>query len=149
MALEAQGGRTQYLNMPEVEMADGMCGGHKQVSQMMLRNIYDRQRAGALRATADGVTGNPILRANLTLSATPFAARKYYKNDLFNGTFGRMVFSYKDNFEHRHVDIFPLYALSKESRILYPIQIRIIASVLRPDEPNLPIQIDNQLRNYR
>ena len=94
MALEAQGGRTQYLNMPEVEMADGMCGGHRQVSQM-LRNIYDRQRAGALRATADGVTGNPILRANLTLSATPFAARKYYKNDLFNGTFGRMVFSYK------------------------------------------------------
>lgn len=94
MALEAQGGRTQYLNMPEVEMADGMCGGHRQVSQM-LRNIYDRQRAGALRATADGVTGNPILRANLTLSATPFAARNYYKNDLFNGTFGRMVFSYK------------------------------------------------------
>ena len=37
----------------------------------------------------------------------------------------------------------------KESRILYPIQIEIIASVLRPDEPNLPIQIDNQLRNYR
>ena len=94
MALETQGGRTQYLNMPEVEMADGICGGHKQVSQM-LRNIYDRQRSGALRATADGVTGNPILRANLTLSATPFAARKYYKNDLFNGTFGRMVFSYK------------------------------------------------------
>ena len=94
MALEAQGGRTQYLNMPEVEMADGMCGGHRQVSHM-LRNIYDRQRAGALRATADGVTGNPILRANLTLSATPFAARKYCKNDLFNGTFGRMVFSYK------------------------------------------------------
>ncbi len=94
MALEAQGGRTQYLNMPEVEMADGLCGGHRQVSQM-LRNIYDRQRAGALRATADGVTGNPVLRANLTLSATPFAARRYYKNDLFNGTFGRMVFSYK------------------------------------------------------
>ena len=94
MALEAQGGRTQYLNMPEVERADGMCGGHKQVSQM-LRNIYDRQRAGALRATADGVTGNPILRTCLTLSATPFAARKFWKNDLFNGTFGRMVFSYK------------------------------------------------------
>ena len=80
--------------MPEVEMADRMCGGHKQVSQM-LRNIYDRQRAGALRATADGVTGNPILRANLTISSTPFATRKFYKNDLFNGTFGRMVFSYK------------------------------------------------------
>ena len=94
MACEALGGRTQYLNMPEVEMADRMCGGHKQISQM-LRNIYDRQRAGALRATADGVTGNPILRANLTISSTPFATRKFYKNDLFNGTFGRMVFSYK------------------------------------------------------
>ena len=94
MACESLGERTQYLNMPEVEMADRMCGGHKQISQM-LRNIYDRQRAGALRATADGVTGNPTLRANLTISSTPFATRKFYKNDLFNGTFGRMVFSYK------------------------------------------------------
>ena len=94
MALETNGSRTQYINMPEVEMADRLCGGHKQVSQM-LRNIYDRQRAGALRATADGVTGNPILRANLTLSSTPFATRKFYKYELFNGTFGRMVFSFK------------------------------------------------------
>ena len=73
MACETLGARTQYLNMPEV----------------------DRQRAGALRATADGITGNPILRANLTISSTPFATRKFYKSDLFNGTFGRMVFSYK------------------------------------------------------
>ena len=94
MALEADGGRTQYFDMPEVEMADGLCGGHRQFSHM-LRNIYDRKRAGALRATSDGVSGNPMLRVNLTLSATPHAARKYYKNDLFNGTFGRMVFSYK------------------------------------------------------
>ena len=94
MACELCGGHTQYYNMTEIEMADRMCGGHKQVSQM-LRNIYDRQRAGALRATADGVTGNPILRANLTISSTPYAARKFYKNELFNGTFGRMVFSYK------------------------------------------------------
>ena len=41
------------------------------------------------------------------------------------------------------------FVFIKESRILYPIQIGIIASVLRPDEPNLPIQIDNQLQNYR
>lgn len=61
----------------------------------MIRNIYDRQRAGALRATVDGVTGNPLLRANITISCTPFASRKFYRNDLFNGTFGRMVFSYK------------------------------------------------------
>ena len=94
MGLEKLGGRTQYLNMPEVEMADKMCGGHRQVTQM-LRNIYDRQRAGALRATADGVSGNPILRVNLTVSSTPYATRLFYKNELFNGTFGRMVFSYK------------------------------------------------------
>ena len=94
MACESLGDRTQYINMPEVEMADRMCGGHRQVTQM-LRNIYDRQRAGALRATADGITGNPILRANLTISSTPYATRKFYKNELFNGTFGRMVFSYK------------------------------------------------------
>lgn len=94
MACEKLGERTQYLNMPEVEMADRMCGGHKQISQM-LRNIYDRQRSGALRATADGVTGNPVLRTNITISSTPFATRKFYKNELFNGTFGRMVFSYK------------------------------------------------------
>ena len=94
MACEKLGARTQYLNMPEVEMADRVCGGHRQISQM-LRNIYDRQRAGALRATADGVTGNPILRANITISSTPFAARKFYKQELFNGTFGRMVLSFK------------------------------------------------------
>ena len=94
MACEALGARTQYLNMPEVEMADRICGGHRQISPM-LRNIYDRQRAGALRATADGVTGNPLLRTNLTISSTPYATRNFYKNDLFNGTFGRMVFSYK------------------------------------------------------
>ena len=94
MALEALGGRTQYLNLPEVEMADRIGGGNKQVSHL-LRNIYDRQRAGALRATAEGVTGNPVLRVNLTVSSTPTATRNFYKSELFNGTFGRMVFSYK------------------------------------------------------
>ena len=94
MALEKHGGRTQYVNLPEVEMADTMFGGHRQVSQMV-RNIYDCQRAGALRATAEGVTGNPVLRVNLTISSTPDAARKFYKNDLTNGFFGRIPFAYK------------------------------------------------------
>jgi hypothetical protein len=61
----------------------------------MIRNIYDMARAGALRATKDGVTGNPILRASMTFSANPYSARDFYKNELFNGTFGRMVFSFK------------------------------------------------------
>ena len=94
MALEKQGERTQYINLPEGEMADKMCGGHKQVSQMV-RNIFDRQRAGALRATADGVTGNPVLRVNITFTSTPDAARLFYKKDLTNGFFGRIPFAYK------------------------------------------------------
>ena len=94
LALEAQGGLTQYFNLPEVEMADRLCGGHKQVS-VLLRNVYDRDRAGALRATAEGVTGNPIIRACFTISSNPDSTRKFYKYELTNGTFGRMVFSYK------------------------------------------------------
>ena len=93
MALEKQGGLTQYLNLPEVEMADTMFGGHRQVSQMV-RNIYDCQRAGALRATAEGVTGNPVLRVNITFTSTPDAARAFYKKDLTNGFFGRIPFAY-------------------------------------------------------
>ncbi len=100
MALEKQGARTQYLNLPEVEMADHICGGHKAVSQM-IRNIYDRQRAGALRATADGVTGNPILRVNITFSSTPEAARTFYKKDLTNGFFSRVPFAYKARGERK------------------------------------------------
>ena len=94
MACEKLGERTQYLNLPEVEMADRICGGHKQVSQMV-RNIFDCQRAGALRATADGVTGNPVLRVNLTFTSTPEAARLFYKKDITNGFFGRIPFAYK------------------------------------------------------
>ncbi len=94
LALEAQGGLTQYFNLPEVEMADRLCGGHKQVS-VLLRNVYDRDRAGALRATAEGVTGNPTIRACFTISSNPDSTRKFYKYELTNGTFGRMVFSYK------------------------------------------------------
>ena len=94
LALEAQGGLTQYFNLPEVEMADQLCGSHKHVS-LLLRNVYDRARAGALRATKDGITGNPLLRACITISSNPDSTRRFYKYELTNGTFGRMVFSYK------------------------------------------------------
>ena len=99
LALEAQGGLTQYFNLPEVEMADRLCGGHRQVS-VLLRNVYDRDRAGALRATADGITGNPVIRACFTISSNPDSTRKFYKYELTNGTFGRMVFSYKPRGGH-------------------------------------------------
>ncbi len=94
VACELSGNHTQYYNMPEIEMADSLCGCHKKVSKMM-RKIFDRERDGALRATADGVVDNPMIRANITFSSTPYAARKFYKTELFNGTFGRVAFSYK------------------------------------------------------
>ena len=94
IALEKLGDRTQYFNLPEVEMADGLCGSHKQVSKMF-RNIFDKAKTGALRATADGVTGNPVIRASITMSGVPETVRAFYKYELFNGTFGRIVFSYK------------------------------------------------------
>lgn len=94
LGLEKMGGRTQFLNLPEVEMVDKLCGGHKQVS-MMVRNIYDRKRVGALRATAEGVTGDPLIRANITFSSIPEVAREFYKRDMMNGFFGRIPFVYK------------------------------------------------------
>lgn len=100
LGLEKMGGRTQYLNLPEVEMVDKMCGGHKQVS-MMVRNIYDRKRVGALRATAEGVTGDPLIRANITFSSIPEVARSFYKRDMINGFFGRIPFAYKARGERK------------------------------------------------
>lgn len=94
MAMEKDGNRTQYLNLPEIEMANRLCGGHSMMSPM-IRNIYDCQRAGALRATADGVSGNPVLRVCLTFTSTPEAARKFYRRDLTNGFFGRIPFAFK------------------------------------------------------
>lgn len=100
LGLEKLGGRTQYLNLPEVEMVEKMCGGRKNVS-VMVRNIFDRKRVGALRATADGVTGNPLIRANLTFSSVPEVARTFYKRDMTNGFFARIPFAYKARGERK------------------------------------------------
>ena len=100
LGLERLGGRTQYLNLPEVEMVEKMCGGRKNVS-VMVRNIFDRKRVGALRATAEGVTGNPLIRANLTFSSVPEVARGFYKRDMTNGFFARIPFVYKARGERK------------------------------------------------
>lgn len=100
LGLEKLGGHTQYLNLPEVEMVDKMCGGHKQVS-VMIRNIYDRKRVGALRATSEGITGNPLIRANITFSSIPEVARQFYKREMMNGFFGRIPFAYKPRGERK------------------------------------------------
>lgn len=94
MAAEAHGGYTTYIDIPEIEMLINLCGGKKQVTQM-LRLIHDRQIYQALRATLDGVTGSATLRTNITMSSTPVVVRNFLKYNLFDGTLGRIVFSYK------------------------------------------------------
>ena len=94
MACQEQGGLTTYIDLKEIEQLDNLCGSHKQVTQM-LRLMWDREVYNALRATVDGITGSALLRTNLTISTTPVRARQFFKYNLFDGTLGRMVFSYK------------------------------------------------------
>ena len=97
------GAEFQYPDLTWKELCGQMAhlvaesGGNKGQLPLLVDAIHrdSRQRAGALRATADGVTGNPILRVNITFSSTPDAARSFYKKDLTNGFFGRIPFSYK------------------------------------------------------
>ena len=94
MACQEHGGLTTYIDIKEIEQLNNLCGSPKQVSQM-LRLMWDREIYNALRATVDGVTGSALLRTNLTVSTTPVRARQFFKFNLFDGTLGRMVFSYK------------------------------------------------------
>jgi hypothetical protein len=57
--------------------------------------MFDRQIYQALRATVDGITGSALLRTNITMSATPPSCREFFKSNLFDGTLGRVVLSYK------------------------------------------------------
>lgn len=91
--LAKQGGKCMYMNLPEVVMANDICGGHKKVSKM-LRCCFDRELYGQLRATESGVTCNARLRACFTFASTPVDAREFYKFELFNGTLARITFSY-------------------------------------------------------
>ena len=94
MACQEHGGLTTYIDLKEIEQLDNLCGSHKQVTQM-LRLMWDREVYNALRATVDGITGSALLRTNLTVSTTPVRARQFFKYNLYDGTLGRMVFSYK------------------------------------------------------
>lgn len=94
MACQERGELTTYIDLKEIEQLDNLCGSHKQVTQM-LRLMWDREIYNALRATVDGITGSALLRTNLTVSTTPVRARQFFKYNLYDGTLGRMVFSYK------------------------------------------------------
>lgn len=94
MACQEHGGLTTYIDLKEIEQLDNLCGNHKQVTQM-LRLMWDREVYNALRATVDGITGSALLRTNLTISTTPVRARQFFRNNLYDGTLGRVIFSYK------------------------------------------------------
>ncbi len=94
MAAEAHGGYTTFIDLPEIDGLNGLCGGHKQVTHL-LRLMFDRQIYQALRATVDGITGSALLRTNITMSATPLSCREFFKSNLFDGTLGRVVLSFK------------------------------------------------------
>lgn len=100
MAAEKHGGYTTFIDLPEAVMLDNLCGGHKQMTQI-LRLIYDRQRYQALRATVDGITGSALLRTNITMASTPTDIRRFLKYNLLDGTLGRTGFSYKPRNEKR------------------------------------------------
>lgn len=98
MACEKAGNYSFYVNIPEIEMLNGLCGGHKKMSETV-RGIFDMEQVGALRATADGITGNPTLRVNINASTTPGQARKFFRNDMHTGTWNRFMCVYKEQCE--------------------------------------------------
>lgn len=100
IACEMQDEHAQYLNLPEVEMLDSLCGGKKASGQMLI-NIHDVKHDGALRATGDGVSGDPVMRANINISSTEEAARDFYKHDVRRGKAGRVSFAYKPRGERK------------------------------------------------
>lgn len=94
MECEENGNHAQYFYMPEVELANRICEGHNNVT-LVFRQIFDCDRAGAVRYSKDGFSGEATLRVNINISSTPIEARRFYRDCMLNGTFGRMAFSYK------------------------------------------------------
>lgn len=104
MANESHGGLTAFIELPEIELLNTLCGGKKQVMPL-LRLVFDRQLWQARRGTTDGITGSATLRSCLCISSTPERAREYLKGNLLDGTVGRLIFSYKPRSENRDGNI--------------------------------------------
>lgn len=93
MDLEATDCHSMLVITPEVDMLNQLCGGHKMVSKA-IRIFGDGGRWGALRATAEGVTGRPTMRVNICASGTEETVTEFFKKDLHNGTLWRFGMSY-------------------------------------------------------
>lgn len=93
MNAEAEGNRFLYTSLPEVDLLDQCSGGHKKVTSL-IRLGYDLSHYGAQRATADGISGNPILRWNFNFSCVESKAQSFFKGYILDGTVSRISFSY-------------------------------------------------------
>jgi len=93
MDAEAEGNRFLYTNIPEVDLLDQCCGGHKKVTKV-IRLAFDLSRYGAQRATADGISGNPTLRWNFNFSCVGKKAQTFFRDSLLDGTLSRIGISY-------------------------------------------------------
>lgn len=93
MDAEREGNRSLYTPIPEIDLLDQCCGGHRKVTKVIRLN-FDTKRYGAQRATVDGITGNPFLRWKFNFSCVPEKAQSFFKSCLKDGTLGRIGFNY-------------------------------------------------------
>lgn len=93
MDAELEGNRSLYTPIPEIDLLNGTCGGHSKVTNV-LRVNFDTKRYGAQRATPEGITGNPFMRWKFNFSCVVEKAQQFFKNNIADGTAGRICFSY-------------------------------------------------------
>lgn len=93
MDAEREGNRSLYSLIPEIDLLDQCCGGHRKVTKVIRLN-FDTSHYGAQRATVEGITGNPFLRWRFNISCGPEKARSYFKSGIADGTVSRIGFSY-------------------------------------------------------
>lgn len=90
---EREGNRSLYTPIPEIDLLDQCCGGHKKVTKVIRLN-FDTKHYGAQRSTVDGITGNPFLRWKFNFSCVPERAQSFFKYSLTDGTLGRIGINY-------------------------------------------------------
>jgi len=93
MDLEETDNHPMLILTPEIDMLNQMCGGHRMVSKA-IRIFGDGGRWGQVRATPDGITGQPIMRVNICATGTEETVTEFFRKDLHNGTLWRFGISY-------------------------------------------------------
>lgn len=93
MDAEHEGNRSLYSAIPEIDLLDQSCGGHRNVTRVIRLN-FDTKRYGAQRASAEGITGSPFLRWKFNISCNEERAQSFFKHNLTDGTLGRIGMTY-------------------------------------------------------